>query len=129
MKSHRIIGAALIAASSLLALAGAGGGEETAPAGQKLFLQYKCNGCHTVQALKIEKKEIEGETEDTGDRKPPDLSGVGKKRTADWIQAYMLKKEAIEGQRHKKKFRGTEEELKTLSGWLAEQKVDVKKKK
>ena len=52
------------------------------------------------------------------ERKAPDLSGVGVKRNAAWIEGYLLKKEAIETRKHMKKFRGTDAELKTVAGWL-----------
>ncbi len=99
------------------------------PAGQQVFLKYKCNSCHTIEAAKIVKVEAEEEAASTTKRKPPDLSGVGKKHTADWMQKYVTKKEMIDGERHSKKFRGTEEELKTVTTWLETFKVEAKKAK
>lgn len=107
------------------------------PAGQKLFLKNHCTSCHSIKAVKIEKKaepaveeEVketaaketaakETEVKETGTKKePPDLSGVGLKHKSDWIQGWLLKKELIDGKPHKKKFRGTPDELKTLATWL-----------
>ena len=102
------------------------------PAGQQVFLKYKCNSCHTLEAAKIAKVEIEeeeGEEVPESDTKPPDLSGTGKKHTAAWFEKWLTKKEMIEGERHPKKFRGTPEELKTVSAWLETFKVEAKKAK
>ncbi len=103
---------------------------ETVPAGQRLFLEYKCNSCHTLKAAKIEKKKVEVAEEEevaaasTGTKKePPDVSGVGLKRSAEWIQGWLMKKELIDGKKHKKKWRGTPEELKTIAAWLATMKT------
>ena len=106
-------------------------GKQTIPAGQKAFLDNKCNSCHTLDAAKIAKIEIEDEEEEDADSKkePPDLSSVGKERTAAWIEKWLMKKETIEGQRHRKKFKGSEEELKAVSAWLATFKVEAKKTK
>ena len=106
-------------------------GEE--PAGQKLFIKNKCSQCHTIDALKISKEESEEEEEEAeeGEKKvdPPDLSGAGKEREAAWIVKWLKKLEKVEGRKHKKKFKGSEEELQALSEWLATLKVDVPKKK
>lgn len=93
-----------------------------APNGKPVFTKYKCNSCHTIEAQAITKKaDPADKTEATG-RKPPDLSGVGVKRNAAWIEAYLLKTEMIDTRKHTKKFRGTAPELKTVAGWLASMK-------
>ena len=95
------------------------GGESTkAPNGKPVFSKYKCNSCHTIETQAIVKKADPAEKADETGRKPPDLSGVGVKRSAAWIEGYLLKKEMIETRKHMKKFRGTDAELKTLAGWL-----------
>jgi mono/diheme cytochrome c family protein len=109
------------------------------PAGQKVFLDAKCNSCHTLKAAKIEKRKAatteEGEetsaTSTTTKKQPPDLSGAGIKRDAAWIEGWLLRKELVDGKKHKKKFTGTPEEAKTVSAWLATMKVkadEVEKK-
>jgi mono/diheme cytochrome c family protein len=112
------------------ALAASGAlGQAAAPAkdGKTLFLDYKCNSCHAISAQQIVKKEDKSEeSESKSKKKPPDLSGVGKKRTADWIAKYMNKLETIEKEKHPKKFKGTEAELKTLATWLETLKIDKK---
>jgi mono/diheme cytochrome c family protein len=109
-----------IAAAALLAawlVAETRSDEIEAPPGKKIFQQYKCHSCHSIQAQGIEKKKIAGE-EATGTSKPQDLSNVGKKHDAAWISKFLLKQETLEGKRHRKKFRGSESELKVLSTWL-----------
>lgn len=86
-----------------------------------LFLEFKCNGCHAIQAAGIEAKKIAGEEPDPKD-KPPDLSNVGAKRDAAWMKKYLVKQEKLEGKLHKKKFRGTPEQLAALTDWLATMK-------
>jgi mono/diheme cytochrome c family protein len=85
--------------------------------GKAVFQKYKCRSCHSIEALGIAKKELEGETEKT-EKKPPDLSGVGLDRKADWFTLFLQKKEKLGGTLHPKKFRGTETELKKLVAWL-----------
>jgi len=100
------------------------------PAGQQVFLKYKCNSCHTLEAAKVVKVEDEDEAKDSSTkRKPPDLSGVGKKHNAAWMEKYLTKKEMIDGERHSKKFRGADEELKAVTAWLETFKVEAKKAK
>ena len=89
-----------------------------APNGKPVFTKYKCNSCHTIEAQAITKKAEPAEAAAATGRKPPDLSGVGVKRKAAWIEGYLLKKEMIETRKHTKKFRGTDPELKTVAGWL-----------
>jgi len=87
-----------------------------APDGKPVFLKYKCNSCHSIEAAGIVKKAAQGEGETK--KKPPDLSGVGLEKKAEWIIAFLQKKEKLDGEFHIKKFRGTESELKTLAAWL-----------
>jgi mono/diheme cytochrome c family protein len=104
-----------------------------AQSGKDIFLKYKCNKCHTIKAQNIEPilKEEKGEEEEEekgekGKKKITDLSGVGLKRNAEWIKGYLLKKEKNEeGKKHKPKWKGTNDELKTVSEWLAQQKTKI----
>lgn len=80
----------------------------------RVFLEYKCNKCHTVSAAKVERSEKEPE----GDRPAPDLSSVGSRRSRAWIEAFLQKRETIDGRRHKPQFRGDDEELAALLDWL-----------
>lgn len=94
--------------------------------GKAIFLAYKCNSCHTMQALGIARKKVEGEEEE-GKKKPPDLSSVGLERKAAWMQKFLLKQETIDGEHHRRKFKGTDQELQTLTTWLETQKAPKKK--
>ena len=103
------------------------------PQGKDLFIKFKCNGCHTINSLGIKKIELkdeekdneEEETPEDKNKKPKDLSDAGKKHDAAWISKWLMKKEKIKDKKtkkmvkHKKKFKGTEEELTALSAWLA----------
>jgi cbb3-type cytochrome oxidase cytochrome c subunit len=97
------------------------------PEGKKIFLQYKCYSCHSIKNEGIEHKKVAGEEEVTGSKKPPDLSDVGKKQDAAWISKFLLKQETLDGEHHKKKFRGKDSELKALSSWLESLKTPAKK--
>jgi len=118
---------------------GAGGAlaqEEKKADGKDLFLAAKCNTCHSITAAGIDKKKpTEAEaaeaakTADKDEKKPPDLSSVGLDKKADWIAKFITKKETLDGEKHKKLYKGTEEELNTLSTWLASQKAPKKKGK
>ena len=93
-----------------------------------VFLKYKCNSCHTIEAQGITKKAVAGEAAESGD-KPPDLSGVGVDRNADWIVSFLQKKEKLDGKLHMKKFRGTDAELQKLAAWLGSMKDEAAEKK
>jgi cytochrome c551/c552 len=82
--------------------------------GKALFEQYKCNKCHAIESQGIARdgKPPEG-------KQPPDLSDVGSKHKADWIQKWLMKEEEQNGKKHIKKFSGSEDELKTVATWLA----------
>lgn len=107
----------------------AGFAADSIPAGQKIFLDSKCNSCHSLKAAKIEKKQTEtAEAEEaapsgTPAKKPPDLSGVGLKHTAAWMEGWLMKKELMDGKKHKKMFRGSPGDLKTLTTWLSTMKT------
>lgn len=91
------------------------------PAGKILFLANKCASCHTAFAAAIgeppeEKADAEAEVEEeTG---PPDLSEVGASRKAEWLHLYLTKEEAIDGKKHMKRFKGSDEERAALVDWL-----------
>jgi len=95
--------------------------------GQKLFLKNRCTSCHSIKGLGIEKRAVEDEEAAEvakSEHKPPDLSGIGLEHDAAWFTKWLLKKETVDGRYHKKKFRGTEAELKTLTQWLASLRMD-----
>ena len=132
MNAQRSIPALLLGTTFLFAALAARGDTPAAtpaPDGKQIFLTNKCNTCHTIQAIGIEKKKSEDaeDAKEKSEKKPPDLSSVGLERKADWIGKFMMKTETIKGDKHPRKFRGTEAELKTLATWLEGQKAPKKK--
>ena len=122
----------VIGGTFLFAALAAHGETPAAPDGKALFTgtTNKCNTCHTISAAGIEKKKAEPSAEESkekSEKKPPDLSSVGLERKADWIGKFLMKTETIKGEKHPRKFRGTEAELKTLATWLESQKAPKKK--
>ena len=80
--------------------------------GKKIFLDNKCSNCHSIESQGIVGKRPEGGA------KPSDLSSVGLKFKAEWFEKWLMKKETLYNKKHMKKFKGTEQELKTLALWL-----------
>jgi hypothetical protein len=88
------------------------GGDE---AGRKVFLDSKCTRCHEISSQDIASTR---DPEESEGKEPVDLSDVGSKHDAAWIQGFLEKREELDGHKHKKKFRGSEEELQALVSWL-----------
>ena len=78
---------------------------------KQLFLDKKCNSCHSIDALKIAKT--------NANSKAADLSTVGKVRTAEFLTKYLKKEADIDGKKHGVAFKGTDEEFKAMVDWLA----------
>lgn len=95
--------------------------------GKDLYQKYKCTKCHSIQSQGIVKSEEkdEGEEDELSEEEeekvePPDLSGAGKKRDAEWMAKWLRRKlENEEGRKHREKFKGDEGELKTLVEFLS----------
>ena len=85
------------------------------PPGKAIFKANKCSSCHAVKSQGI----VKGGGEESEGKNAPDLSGVGIKHPQDWMSKYLLKKETIDDKKHLKKFKGPDEDLETLTGWLA----------
>lgn len=92
--------------------------------GKKIFTEEGCVTCHAVSAAGITVMESEEakkdlkEQEAEGAKSPPDLSSVGVKRDADFLNKYLRKKADIEGRKHKKRFKGSDADREVLVGWL-----------
>jgi hypothetical protein len=84
------------------------------PPGKAVFLAQKCNMCHNVPPAGIER------TTKSDKVAGPDVPGDNTGEPASFWTAF-LKKEVPnkEGNKHKKDWKGTDEELKQLSEWLA----------
>lgn len=96
--------------------------------GKQAFLDAKCQKCHSVQAAGIEKG-VGGKMS-----KGPDLSGVGLDHDAAWVTKWLNKEvdaKSVYGDKkvkHKKKWKGSDADLKAVAEFIAAQKkkVDVK---
>jgi hypothetical protein len=117
-----IIGLALFMGSEVSAGKGQGSGKQ-------LFIHFDCNACHTIKALHISllrpKNPIERRQMRKSLRKlrregriPPDLSDIGNKHNAAWLNRWMEHKEKIDGKRHQEIFHGTAHEREVLAEWM-----------
>ncbi len=84
--------------------------------GQQVFDAQKCNMCHSVSTAGIEAK---SEKMFKGD-----LVNLAETRDAEWLAQYLTRKTQLEGEDHKKEFKGSDEELQALVDWLLEQKAE-----
>jgi mono/diheme cytochrome c family protein len=89
--------------------------DKKAETGKDVFQNLKCGMCHAVESEKLTTK-----------GKAPDLSTIGTTKKADWIAKYLKKEEKLNDKAHAMAFKGTDEELKTLSTWLASLKKAAK---
>jgi mono/diheme cytochrome c family protein len=108
-------GIAILLFAFLVSFISIASADDTVPAGQKLFLEKKCNTCHSVESAKIEKK--------MASSKAPDLSDVGSTRDAEWITKWLNKEVELNGKKHMPTWSGTPEEQKTLVDWVASLKT------
>ena len=111
MKNLLIYTAFLFSVVLLFGFAYSFGADE--PDAKKIFVDKKCNSCHSVDALGIEGKKKDAN----------DLSKVGDTRKTDFLEKYLTKKEKINDKEHKTAFKGTDEELKAISKWLGSLKA------
>ncbi len=77
--------------------------------GKKVFVDNKCNMCHTVTSAGIESKKSDA----------VDLSTVGKDRTVEFLTKYLKKEAKLNDKDHKSSFKGTDEDLTKLVEWLS----------
>jgi uncharacterized protein YxeA len=77
--------------------------------GKKVFVDNKCNMCHTVTVAGIESKKSDA----------TDLSVVGKDRTVEFLTKYLKKEAKLNDKDHKSSFKGTDEDLTILVEWLS----------
>ena len=112
-RSHLLVGAVL-AVVGLVAVGRASGAD--APDGKALFLAQKCNTCHAVSTAGIEA------TTKSEKMKGPDLVGVVAEKGAEWTTQYLRKQVDMNGKKHGKEVKLSDDELATLVGWLEQQK-------
>lgn len=82
--------------------------------GKKIFVDAKCNSCHTVASMEITSKKDDA----------TDLSNAGTLGDAQLMKSYLLKEAKINEKEHKMKFKGTDEELNALVNWLLSLKTE-----
>ena len=80
--------------------------------GKAVFLDKKCNKCHTVSSASIEK---------TSKLKGPDLTTEAIKGDAKTLKAYLKKETAIDGKKHGTAFTGSDEDLDAVIAWVLQQ--------
>lgn len=91
--------------------------------GKTIFIENKCQNCHSVDALGI-KRTAEPKA---GEMIPADLSGEGLKHNDVWFTKWLNKEVELEGKKHLKKFKGSSGDLDILSDWLGTLKTKGKK--
>ncbi|HEX9250625.1 MAG TPA: c-type cytochrome [Ignavibacteriaceae bacterium] len=77
--------------------------------GKTIFVNNKCNMCHTVTSAGIESKKSDA----------VDLSNVGKDKTVEFLTKFLKKEAKLNDKDHKASFKGTDEELTKLVEWLS----------
>jgi mono/diheme cytochrome c family protein len=79
--------------------------------GKAVFLEMKCNLCHTIDSQGIAK---------TSEKmKAPDLSNAaGLVESADWLKSFMKREVKKDDKNHQREFKGTDEELDAVVQWL-----------
>jgi cytochrome c5 len=82
--------------------------------GQQMFMDQKCNLCHSVSTVGIEAKTKSEKM------KGPDLVNLG--QDAGLLTDYLKGDAEINGEKHKKKVKGSDEEIKALVDWILAQK-------
>jgi mono/diheme cytochrome c family protein len=80
--------------------------------GRQIFLDQKCNMCHTVSSASITP---------TSKIKAPDLTGLSSKEDAAFLKKYLKKEADKNGKKHIKPFAGTDAQFDALVSWLQKQ--------
>jgi hypothetical protein len=141
-RSHSSIAAVVVVGALALVATVASAADDP---GIKVFVEKRCYTCHTVTAPPPVVpapgaffKQSGGEPDDSGggDTKGGDLSDVGKKRDAAWLNAFLkdpkphfkddaeCQKEAK--QKDRRKFKGSPEDFGALTKFLGTLKSDAK---
>jgi hypothetical protein len=76
--------------------------------GKTIFIEKKCITCHSVDSEGVTSKA----------KKKNDLSEIGSTYKADFLSKFLTKQENINNKKHGTAFKGTEDELKSLTSWL-----------
>jgi len=84
-----------------------------AASGSELFVQHKCDTCHSVAAAGIEAKVK------VDKMKGPDLGGYKDTKGPGVLLQYQRQEIELDGKKHKKKYEGTSEDFDAILAWLA----------
>ena len=107
--------------TSLLLIAigavGLSGASFAADVDETVFVELKCNKCHSVEALGIEARAKSEKM------RGPDLSDVGSQRDAEWFAGFLKREIQIDEKDHKKEFDGSKKQLIAIVDWLLEQRA------
>jgi hypothetical protein len=79
-------------------------------AGKDIFVNAKCNICHSVTSHGIDAKKKSNTT--------PDLSNVGASFKTAGLKTYLKKESELNGKKHPRTFDGNEADFETLVTWL-----------
>jgi mono/diheme cytochrome c family protein len=95
----------------VLGLAGTGTSAGRAEEGKQIFLDQKCNLCHSIESQGIEKRMEK--------MKGAELSNIGSEiESAEWLKGFLLQEKMKDGDKHQRKFSGSDEEFDTLVSWI-----------
>jgi cytochrome c2 len=83
-------------------------GQDKVPAGQKIFVDSKCQMCHSVESAGLTSK----------NKNAVDLSNVGSTYKVDFLKKWLTKNEKIKDNLHKVAFKGDDKNLNELTSWL-----------
>lgn len=86
--------------------------------GQKAFIANKCDNCHSIEKLEIERK-IKSEK-----MKGPDLGDVGDRHMAEWMVKFLKREVDLDDDLHKQEYKGSKKDLEAISAWLGEMKKE-----
>jgi len=84
--------------------------------GKTIFLAQKCNLCHSVQTVGIER------TTKSEKVAGPELTDLAAKADPAFLAKYLKKEVVLHDKKHSKEFKGTDADLKALIAWLQQQK-------
>jgi len=79
--------------------------------GPDVFKAQNCDSCHSVTKAGIPLSA-------KPDEKAKDLSDIGARHDRRFLAGFLLKKNEIDGEKHKKGFAGTTDDLKVIATWL-----------
>ena len=82
--------------------------DQSSDDGKTIFVNNKCNMCHTVTAAGIESKKSDA----------VDLSTVGKDQTEEFLLKFLKKEAKLNDKDHKSSFKGNDEDFNKLVEWL-----------